>query len=218
MLEVAKTTDTIKRSKFMEIMTNFGDHLAIFTDGSKTVSSCGFAATTNEEIIVKKRISTISSIYTAEIRTLIHSIEAKKHYRRKIVLYTDSLSSTLATINRKTKDAEAIHLANLLYENCSQFIITWVPSHCGIIGNEKADQLAKETSNLIIDTSETISKNNAYHLVKIAYSNCQNNINHISRNNNNSVIHNNNENSSNNNNNNNKNNNNNNNNNNNRTH
>jgi ribonuclease HI len=192
MLEVSKAADVIKRAHFMETLEKFGDHQAIFTDGSKTDNSTGFAAITDDEVIIQKRISSIFSIYTAEIRALIHSIEAKKHHPQKIVLYTDSLSSVLATLNRKTKNADAIQLANLIYEREGRVIITWIPSHCGIPGNEKADQLAKETSNSIVDLFEPISINDASHLVKTTY-NCRNfnNNNNININENNNNNHNN---------------------------
>jgi len=99
----------------------------------------------------------------------------KKHYARNIVIYTDSLSSIMASLNRKTKDADAIHLANLIYEKRGKVNIAWVPSHCGIPGNERADQLAKVSINANVDIFEPISKNDAFHLVKKIYNGNKNN-------------------------------------------
>lgn len=67
--------------------------------------------------------------------------------KMKVVIFTDALS-VLQRLNRPSKDLN--HLVDALTEICNktQLTLQWIPAHCGLQGNEKADQLAKEGGNM----------------------------------------------------------------------
>ncbi|RUS83951.1 hypothetical protein EGW08_008306 [Elysia chlorotica] len=86
----------------------------------------------------------------AAIDEALKTIQEKKMERENIVILTDSLAATLSIKNTNKTNArqdltESINIrANDLQEkNQTQVQICWIPAHCNIEGNEKADQQAK---------------------------------------------------------------------------
>jgi ribonuclease HI len=66
--------------------------------------------------------------------------------RKNIVLLIDSVAALQAVANEDSQDKKVI-IARFeiksLQEKGVKAILQWVPSHCGLPGNEKADCLAK---------------------------------------------------------------------------
>ena len=70
-----------------------------------------------------------------------------------VVILTDSQSALEAIDNHKN---ETSTLLELLLETChnimqnygTEIIMQWIPGHCGILGNEKANALAKLGSKM----------------------------------------------------------------------
>ena len=65
-----------------------------------------------------------------------------------VVIFTDCLSSLQAVENWKNKPSKLMEkLLKLCHDVRSlygiEITLQWIPAHCGIFGNEKADQLAK---------------------------------------------------------------------------
>ena len=71
-----------------------------------------------------------------------------------IVVYSDSMSCLQAIEGEDTENPFICHIMNLLWllsDRVTRGRFCWIPSHCGIGGNERVDQLAKETVNQDID-------------------------------------------------------------------
>jgi len=98
MIEARNSCNQIKQDKFKELINNHEDHLAIYTDGSKTSNACGYAVVTTDEILFKKRLHNISSIYTAEIRAIILAGISHTHYQDPMTIYSDSMSSMIVKL------------------------------------------------------------------------------------------------------------------------
>ena len=65
-----------------------------------------------------------------------------------VVVYSDSMSCLQAIEGEDTDKPFICHIKNLLWslsDKGTRIRFCWVPSHCGIDGNERVDQLAKET-------------------------------------------------------------------------
>jgi ribonuclease HI len=165
MMDVRNAADETKQIRFKQMLEENGTHLAVYSDGSKTDQACGFAAVSANKTLISKRLHNITSIYTAEIRAIIQALQINKYYPIPVVVYTDSLSSLMATQNRNSKETAALQLANLLHEFHGKFKLAWVPAHAGICGNETADTSAKQALHSPIDYFETISKIDLLHHV-----------------------------------------------------
>ena len=71
-----------------------------------------------------------------------------------VVVYSDSMSCLQAIEGEDTENPFICHIMNLLWslsDKGTRVLFCWVPSHCGIDGNERVDQLAKETLDQDID-------------------------------------------------------------------
>ena len=139
--------------------------LHIYTDGSKTPDNhTAFAfhvPNLNEDKASK--INPESSIFTAElmaIKTALEWCKINVSAETKITIFSDSKSSLQAIQNYTFKrHSNLIHkIIELNSESKNNITLVWIPSHVGLPGNEKADELAKlATQNQTIDINNNIS-------------------------------------------------------------
>ena len=76
-----------------------------------------------------------------------------------VIVYPDSMSCLQAIEGEDTENPFICHIMNLLWslsDKGTRVRFCWVPSHCGIDGNERVDQLAKDTLDHDIDPLETV--------------------------------------------------------------
>lgn len=132
-------------------------HISIFTDGSKQVDGTGaglYCPTTNTRM--KFKLPSEITIFTAETFAIREAlIFIKNRNLKHVIIYSDSKSviEKLQNISLNCSDSWYItNILHLLYELRNNGItIAWIPSHCGIEGNEEADRLAKEAVNTGIE-------------------------------------------------------------------
>jgi ribonuclease HI len=114
----------------------------------------GIAIATNNQII-KKRMRSQSSIYSAEQQAIITAMESTTRKNKSSILATDSLSSLLAASGNKwTGNPKTTNIIRLLDNPRNYIKLIWVPSHIGIGGNDAADQAAKDALNEEIRNQE----------------------------------------------------------------
>ncbi|GBN98259.1 hypothetical protein AVEN_43838-1 [Araneus ventricosus] len=142
------TADIIYQQIFIEHRQEYDDFIAIYTDGSKSADHVSFAVVfPNTTFSVKLHSS--CSVFTAETAAVLLALEKISDcLERKFIIYTDSLSvlDSLKSFYMHSRHhplvLNVLHLLNKLASRDFN-ILCWVPSHVGIVGNEKADKAAK---------------------------------------------------------------------------
>ncbi|XP_018366329.1 PREDICTED: uncharacterized protein LOC108763321 [Trachymyrmex cornetzi] len=123
-----------------------------YTDGSKVdhgtyVGAAVFSPQLRAELMY--RLSSYTSVFSAEAYAIYNAVTLSIDlHLRKVSIVTDSksvLDSISGSINRTNNYLIPLIKAGLeeAEANGTRIQFIWVPSHKGITGNEKADQLAK---------------------------------------------------------------------------
>ena len=92
-----------------------------------------------------------STIFAAEATAISLALNYYQHMgpvHQDVVVYSDSMSRLQAIEGEDTDNPLICHITNLLWllsDRGTHGLFCWIPSHCGIEGNERVDQLAKET-------------------------------------------------------------------------
>ena len=139
-----------------------------YTDGSKIPDSghtaCSFYIP-YFKIVKIKRLQNKIAIYRAELTAIILCLdwinEQNIQLYTGLVIFSDSLSAILAIKNSKEESmvTEILILCTHLRYKGININFEWIPSHCGIIGNDKADLAAKHaTANPEINVSFKLNK------------------------------------------------------------
>ena len=134
--------------------TRYQHHLQIYTDGSVLDSGEAGCAMVIPSLKVSKKVKFNKgvSIYSAEIYALYIAcdyLNSLPNPPLAAVILTDSKSSLQAlNSNRKRNNrpelqAEIQLLTHQIITKGTDLTLHWLPSHCGIAGNEKADRTAK---------------------------------------------------------------------------
>lgn len=143
----SSTNNYIFNKIFGEIRNRFPHYDFVYTDGSKSGNrvGCAFKMGSKEGCY---RLSSISSIYTAELKALeLALIKLIREGAAYAIVVSDSRSA-LSSLQHLYSSHPLVQRIQVLYRN---FIINggdayfmWVPSHCNILGNEEVDCLAKK--------------------------------------------------------------------------
>ena len=152
-LKKSENINIISTTSRLHIIDNYDSHLQIFTDGSLLENNdCGAAFVIPQYNIEKSfYLGKYLSIFTAELTAIIMALNFILNFQTNftnITLFVDSLSvlQSLENVNTKTRQELVYEIYSLLYQLFHlQKVISfcWIPSHCNISGNEKADKAAK---------------------------------------------------------------------------
>ena len=141
---------------FNEFREAQGSNDEVYTDGSKMNGRVGAAAVINRHFQngettcpqLSKSLSDNSSIVAAEATAISLALNYYQHMglvHHDVVVYSDSISCLQAIEREDTENPFICHNMNLLWslsDKGTRVRFCWVPSHCGIEGNERVDQLA----------------------------------------------------------------------------
>lgn len=132
-----------------ELNNRYKYFVKIYTDASKTSTGTAIAVyDQQDEEILAEKINDNSCISNAELLGLLKALEMikRKKYKKAVIL-TDSRSACLLLLNKKNLEENYVawEIYKELKSAAGQNIkIQWIPSHCGIPGNETADLAAKQ--------------------------------------------------------------------------
>ena len=155
-----RTANSVIQKKFSEVISRYNNYKLIYTDASKSEIGVGAAIVSmNYNQLIK--LPDHSSIYTGEITAIREALRyANELEDQQIMIVSDSLSALeslkrLYPVNEILKQIkkQLNHLNNL--GKTIKFL--WVPSHCGIEGNEEADDAAVKaiTDDTVLTITQT---------------------------------------------------------------
>ena len=147
--------EKINREPILPLAASGPSAVNIYTDGSVINESVGFAIAVADQndIIYKLQVSLPKhcSAYQAEccaLRQALQWINQTAYTFETYNIYSDSSTAlAAATSTNCSKQPLLINeIKRLLLEMNDRIILHWLPSHCGHVGNELADKLAKEAA------------------------------------------------------------------------
>ena len=155
--------------------TNYETFSKIYTDGSKQNNETVGSAIYVDDIssTFSWKLNSQHTIVTAELFAIYQAINfAHKNLKKQnIVIFSDSLSALLMIKNYQQNQLN--FLVNLIVQQIYDFSIQsidialqWIPSHRGIVGNNIADQVAKDACSYHVITKLPLVLSDSTHLLQ----------------------------------------------------
>ena len=146
-----------------EVISEFLKHrhntdIDIYTDGSKTDTGVGAGIAirtssnrTNANFsTASKPQNTKSTILSAELKAISMGLDVLSKLSNKTCsVYSDSKGALQSILQYDPKNPIAQEIQQKLsraFAYSNRITFCWIPAHCGIPGNERADELAKQAS------------------------------------------------------------------------
>ncbi|KAJ4427692.1 hypothetical protein ANN_25341 [Periplaneta americana] len=169
--EILKSEVNTEIMKQLSLETiNIQNCLHLYTDGSLIsreqgagagVTCCLFSLYTSLGYGTTSFDGEITAI-SESLRNLLCHINKFKN----AVILSDSKVAILSIVSEHTPSSQTAEITKMLSQLISlnkRIVFQWLPSHCGILGNENADALAKKGSTA---TYRPVTKSNPYYSVK----------------------------------------------------
>jgi ribonuclease HI len=158
-----KPTATTEHLNFLQHNT---DNIIVYTDGSKGQSlSSAFVIYYKGKILCEHKFSIGSRAEVVAITNAIHYLAQHPLPAHKIYIFSDN-SSAISTLAQANSGLILCHRQLLqpsidfLRNQNRQIVLNWVPSHCNIPGNERADSLAKSAASTSASNDTILPKEN----------------------------------------------------------
>jgi ribonuclease HI len=147
-----------------------------YTDGSKIEEKTGFGVFSFESFCTSKKMEDETTIFQAEAHALIYcarKIVSSGLRNKNIYIFSDSQAVLKSLLNPKVTSrtiADCIfYLSEASVNNVVNLI--WIPGHGGLLGNEKADELAKQGATLSKHHTEVVNGKMSVQTVKTRITN-----------------------------------------------
>ena len=158
----AEYTNHELREKAIEKITSIQADYIVYTDGSTSGNQANGGAgiyvedNNNNAVIEESRPAGIlCSSYAGECAALFHALRwmtstvddtEQPNGQLHFLVCTDSksLCDALGNVTWKERDYWIVKIQEQLYKLDAMVTLLWIPAHCDIEGNEKADELAKK--------------------------------------------------------------------------
>ncbi|XP_018366239.1 PREDICTED: uncharacterized protein LOC108763265 [Trachymyrmex cornetzi] len=148
-------TNLIKADFYHKSFSYRQGAVSFYTDGSKSLDEAVGAAVYSPEMegTIEHRLPLETSVFTAELWAIYQAVLAAGDLQlTKCVIFSDSESAleALSNFNSILQRNYLIYFIKQAYidvtKRGTEITLFWVPAHCGIPGNEIADQCAKRAA------------------------------------------------------------------------
>ena len=126
--------------------------------GAAAVINCHFQNGETTSCQLSKRLPDNSTIFAA-IHLALNYYRYMGPVHHNVAVYSDPMSCLQAIEGEDTENPFICHIMNLLWllnDKGTHVHFCWIPSHCGTEGNERVDQLAKESLDHDVDPLESV--------------------------------------------------------------
>lgn len=138
----------------------------IFTDASHGDNGTAYAVVFENETVTGK-MQPITSVFTAELTAIYRAVQMSSEIQGKTTIVTDSLSALRALENHNNKDPLVKMVQRLSCQMSGRVEFLFVHSHVGVVGNEKADEAAKNCVESQLITDNLMTVNNSKRAISI---------------------------------------------------
>lgn len=140
-----KTPHHILRNIYNDHLEEHSETLVIYTDGSKSEDGVGCACYYSTATF-QRRIPADASTYTAELLAIIEALNISMNEQcQDVTIVTDSRSAIQAITSLNYHHSIVNSIRHNIITSGKRITLCWVPSHIGVMGNERADELARES-------------------------------------------------------------------------
>lgn len=133
------------RNNSLVLISKFAGVDKYYTDGSVKDGRTGIGVF-NDSFSICQRLPDNLSIFTAEAQAIFMSLRKGIQIGNAFAVFSDSYSVLSAIYYGNTDHTIITRILNILYHSSIDISLCWIPSHCGVLGNEQADRLANRAS------------------------------------------------------------------------
>lgn len=162
------TPPALLRAQFLAHVTSHSTSTHIYTDGSKTTSGTGFAVLFPTRSF-QVQLPTQSSVLTSELSAILYALQHLPHSSSSFTIFTDSQNSLALLHSSRSAHPLVREIQEWLFRLSTRhkyISFCWVPSHVGIFGNERVDELARTAPLLGRSSSLNLPVSDYYPLFK----------------------------------------------------
>ena len=148
-LNKSKTTDHEFRDHFARHRESHTECQSFYTDGSRTNTGAGCAFVYNN-ITSAKRLPIYTSNFSAELIAIDQSLTfavTNNLQLNNIIVHTDCRSAIQSILQCNPQNTIVQQIQQYITEHNINVTLCWVPSHVGILENERADKAARNICN-----------------------------------------------------------------------
>lgn len=127
--------------------------IQLFTDGSKTKTGVGLSVVGYKDgrvfTSIQERLVFTSTVFQAELRAILLTtrLVLNNGWTERVTIFSDSRAALDSIVKFEVVNRTALE-TYLNITRAGNIDLTWVKAHAGTEGNEEADRLAKEATEL----------------------------------------------------------------------